>query len=362
MGYLIECEGIYSDGIDARYLDLSSNEENFFQSQEFRHVLETIGWKTVYLESKKGGCNASVLAYAPPTVPVLNHVLESYRVFYGPCISPFNGESSRETLDCLVEKLCAAAKKQSALLLEIRTPFPSSCGAEVFTKNGFMKTDHKGQYSVLIDLKKDLESLWKDMKHFARRNVKKAVEKGVEIKEVETLHDLRAVYRIYLDTTARRGFDPLPFQLFDVLWKQLEPKGLVKFFVAYWKKRPIAAILNTFYRGQSIPYVACSLNSCWNLHPNHLLMWHSIKWSKEFVGSSVFNLYHLPSKRDQTQPIDFYTFKTCFGGSLIEETASYQKVISPAKFKVLQLLNEKMPKWCHPHSLSGYLNKTKSQL
>jgi hypothetical protein len=350
MGYLVERDRSDSNGLDAGSLGLSSNEENFFQSQEFRNVIETIGWKTVFLESRRHGCHASVLAYARPTVPFFDRVLRSYKVFYGPCVRPLGGELGCEVLDCLLDRLCAVMKKQGALFLDVRTPFPSLYGAEVFAKNGFVISDFKGDYSVLIDLKKDLETLWKDMKRFARRNVKKAVEKGIEIKEVETLDDLHEVYKIYLETSTRRGFDSLPYRFFEALWTQLEPKGLVKFFIASWKKKSVAAILNTFYRGQSIPHVACSLNRFWSLHPNHVLFWHSIKWSKEVAGSTIFNLYHLPSQRDQTQPIDFYTFKTCFGGRLIEECASYRRIISPIKFKVSEVLSKKLPKWCQPHS------------
>jgi lipid II:glycine glycyltransferase (peptidoglycan interpeptide bridge formation enzyme) len=108
--------------------------------------------------------------------------------------------------------------------------------------------------------------------------------------------------------------------------------------MAWWKDKPIGGILNTFYKEESVPYVACSLSRFWDFHPNHVLFWHSIRWSKEVAGSSVFKIYHIPPKRERVQGIDYYTFKTSFGGRLVEECTFYEKIVSPVKFKILQVL------------------------
>jgi lipid II:glycine glycyltransferase (peptidoglycan interpeptide bridge formation enzyme) len=196
------------------------------------------------------------------------------------------------------------------------------------------------------------------MRAVTRRSIKKAVEKGAEVRGIETEQELHEFHRIYLDTSTRRGFNPLPYRLFKELWTQLEPRGLVKFFIVFWRKRPIAGILNTFYQEQSVPYVACSLSRFWNLHPNHLLFWRSIEWSKEVAGSSILNIWHLPQKKDQTESVDYYTFKTSFGGILIEECAFYHKIVSRTRFKIFQLLNSslpRMPKWFNPQSAQNVL-------
>ena len=311
-------------------------EGNFFQSLDFQRVLQQIGWRTVFLRLKKREYPASVLSFAPHNRRFFSY----FRVLYGPCVHSVEGDIDPTILDSLLKNLCSRVKQYGTLFLHVRTPFPFPYGYEVFRKNGFAMESVKGEYSVFIDLRRDLAVLWKEVKRFARRNVKKAVEKGVEVKGVETETELRRFYRIYVETAVRRGFRPYPYRLFEAFWTQLEPKGTVKFFIAWWKKKPVAGVLNTFYKEESVPYIACSLNRFWNLRPNHLLFWHSIKWSKEIAGSSVFKLYHLPSKRERVQGIDYYTFKTCFGGRLAEECAFYHKVFPPANFEILQVLNK----------------------
>jgi len=200
----------------------------------------------------------------------------------------------------------------------------------------------KGEYSVFIDLQKDMDTLWKGMKRFAKRSIKKAIDKGVRVRNVETEMELHQFFNVYRQTAARRGFYPFPYRLFSALWTQLEPKGLVKFFVAWLGKQPIGGILNTFYEKESVPYIACSLKRFWDYCPNHLLFYHSLKWSKEVADSSTFKVYHLPSKRERGQGIDYYTFKTCFGGDLVEERTIYHKIIAPTRFRLAQMYQGKL--------------------
>ena len=327
---------------------------NFFQSYEFQQVLHEIGWRPIGIEFRNGNNFASAIAYSQDTMPLYNRVFSFYRVFYGPCMSPSNKKMNYDVLDLLLKKLCIAVKHNGGFCLEVRTPFPYRYGSAVFHNNGFMKTDFKGQYSVIIDLNRGIDLLWKDMKKFARRNIDNAIKKRVEIRGVETESELRQFYRIYIATSTRRDFTALPFQFFEALWNRLEPKGLVKYFLAWWKKKPIAGILNTFYLQQSVPYVACSLDNFWNLHPNHLLFWHSLKWSKEVAGSTIFNLYHLPLKKDKTESTDYHTFKTCFGGRIVEECAYYRKVISPIRCKMLELYSKKL----HKLRPSGFVSRS----
>ena len=309
-------------------------EGNFFQSLNFQKVLQQTGWRTVFLRLNKREYEASILSFAPHN----RRFLPYFRVLYGPCVYPVEGDIDPTILDSLLKNLCSRVKQYGTVFLHVRTPFPFPYGYEVFRKNGFVMENVKGEYSVFIDLRKDLAVLWKEVKRFARRSIKKAIKKEVEVKEVDTWTELRQLYGIYTETALRRGFRPYPYRLFEAFWTKLEPKGTVKFFIACWKKKPVAGILNTFYKGESVPYIACSLDRFWDVYPNHLLFWHSIKWSKEVSGSSVFKLYHLPSKRERVQGIDYYTFKTCFGGRLAKECAFYYKVFPPANLGIFQVL------------------------
>lgn len=315
-----------------------SRAENFFQSSEFQQVLQTSGWKTVRLQLQERGHESSVLAFAPQKLPFHHGLFPCFSVFYGPCLDHDGTETNLTVLDSLLKSLLSTLKHDGATSLDVRTPFPFPYGYKIFSKNGFTRKVANGDYSVFIDLRKDQATLWSEMKRFARRNVKKAIAKGVEVRGVKTETELHKFYEMYIDTGRRRGFGTHPYRLLKAFWTQLEPKGAVKFLMAWWKDKPIGGILNTFYDGESVPYIACSLSRFWDFHPNHMLFWHSMIWSKEVANSSVFKIYHLPPRRERVQGIDYYTFKTCFGGRIVEECTSYEKIISPVKLKILQAL------------------------
>jgi hypothetical protein len=138
---------------------------NFFQSLDFRRVLESIGWETIYFESETGRHHASVLAFPQPFSPdgipvyaVYSRIFPSYRVFFGPCIRPFSMDADPEVLDSPLKGLCAAARHRGAFHLEVRTPFPSAYGSEVFRRNGFARTHFRG---VSIRYTSILRRIWK---------------------------------------------------------------------------------------------------------------------------------------------------------------------------------------------------------
>lgn len=311
---------------------------NFFQSPELCGAFNKIGLKTLSLSFQGKGARGFLLAHSYDRVPLYSTLFPRFEVFYGPAV----GEDL-DILNDVLERLCKLAKNHQAVSLFIRTPFPFPYASEIFEDNGFERHLGGGEFSAIIDLEKNQDDLWKDMKRFARRCVKGALQKNVEVRSVETEQDLLQFYELYVRTGNRRGFYPYPYGLFDYLWRQLEPRGIIKYFVAYWEGKPIGGIVNTFYQGESIPWFACSLDEFWRLHPNHLLFWHSICWSQEVARSSKFKLYHLPSQKEAKQGIDYHTFKTCFGGNVIEECTFYTIILASVRCRALGLLN-RLPK------------------
>ncbi|EMR74201.1 putative methicillin resistance protein [Thaumarchaeota archaeon SCGC AB-539-E09] len=298
--------------------------ENFFQSLDFTNALKKIGWKTTQAESNR----SQILGFAPKSFPVYSELFPRFLVLYGPI---FSGDIDSRELDDLLKKLCQGASKEGAVTLDIRTPFPHHYCNGVFEENGFHRKIEGGEYSALTDLSKTEDELLKNLNQNSRRCVRRAIKFDVIVKGVEDESDLLNFYNVYAETGRRRGFYPFPYTFFEVLWKELEPKKKVKLFTAYCDEKPSAIILNTFNGEESVPYIMGSLNEYWKYHPNHLLVWHSMIWSKDVVGSSFFKLYHLPKKRNFDAEVDYYSFKASFGGKIFEECAFYEKVISNSK-------------------------------
>jgi len=306
---------------------------NFFQSHEFYDVLKLANLKPFIVVTSEREVNGGLLAYTLPNPSFISRFFPNLIVYYGPILTK---KANSNALDTLLRTLDSEARKRGAIRVDIRTPFPHCKLNDIFTQNEYVRYDPGGEYSVIIDLTKDEDTLWKEMKKFARQNIKNAIGRNVNIQEVASEDELRSFYQIYLHTAKRRNFIPYSFSFFNALKSKLQPKGIVKFFLAWYREKPIGGILNVVYNGQSAPFIAASLESHWKVSPNHLLFWHSICWSKVEAKAQTFKLYHLPNSKNPKYGIDYYTFKTCFGGNMIHECSFYYKIISPLKLQLLE--------------------------
>lgn len=315
---------------------------NAFQSGQFYGLWRKIGWDPFVLTVVNGeNCYGGLLAYVPHSIPVISQFFLRAFVYFGPLVEPPN---NTKVLDLLLSSLCVKAKRQGAMRIDVRAPILFPQQHEVFSRNGFVRYDVGGEYSVHINLRKEVDVLWKDVKSGCRKRIKRAIRKGIVVKKVETGQELKEFYQIYLMTARRRDFFPYPFRFFEVLWNQLEPRGFAQLLIALNNRSVIAGRVNVKFRGKVTTFISCSLKESWNLNPNHALLWHSVVKSKE-ENAHTFSIMHLQSSKPKaSNEIDYYTFKTSFGGSLVKESAFYYGVVSPVKFHLFRGISNLLEK------------------
>jgi lipid II:glycine glycyltransferase (peptidoglycan interpeptide bridge formation enzyme) len=118
----------------------------------------------------------------------------------------------------------------------------------------------------------------------SRASVKWAINKskrlGVNVRPAETEADLRAWYRLYLETMRQNAVLPRHYRFFVALWESLKPRGMMQLLLAEQKttgrQRMIAgSIFLTF--GQTVSYAFNgSRSSDLGLRPNDVIQWHAI--------------------------------------------------------------------------------------
>lgn len=320
---------------DFEALNARSPLGSFFQSREFYEVLKLANRDPFFVTASKER-DAGLLAYNFPDTRFISRFFPNLIVYYGPVLGR-NADSNN--LDNLLRDLDIEAQKRGAVRVDIRTQCLFRKMHNIFVKNRYVRYDPGGEYSVIIDLTKDQNTLWREMTKRARRSIKRAIKNNVKIREVTSKRDLYGFYKIYVSTTRRRNFAPYSFSFFDSIRLKLERSGVAKFFLAWHGGRPIASILITIYNGQSVVFINASLKEYWGLCPNHLLHWHSICWSKSEAKANTFKLYHLPKSKPKSG-IDYHSFKTSFGGNLIHECYFYYKIVSQIKWQVLETLSK----------------------
>lgn len=311
---------------------------NIFQTQEYFNILKAIGWNPFALAVVDGDhCRGVLIGYSPIGIPVISRVIRNIFVYLGPVVQNEDTESLKLLLGNLVRK----AKQMNAIRIFLRTPFPFPQQYRIFTEQDFVKHDVGGEYSVLIDLTKELDVLWSQVKKTFRKRIRQARKKGVYLKKIETLEELFAFYQIYLNTSKRRQFFPYPFTFFEALWSQLQPKELGQFLLAIYNGKIIAGMINLAFNGKVMTFISGSLPKYWNLNPNHMLQWYSIEQSKEGLHAHTFDIFHVTATKPKlSNDIDYYTFKTSFGGQLVKESSFYFRTISHFRHNLYRIMTE----------------------
>ena len=110
-----------------------------------------------------------------------------------------------------------------------------------------------------------------------RTGVRKARRQGLVVRGAERLADVRAWYRLYLDTMRHHLVPARPLRLFEAIWEELRPRGMMDLLLAERDGELLAGSLllgsgaTRFYAFNGVRRSALALR------PNDLLQWHAIE-------------------------------------------------------------------------------------
>ena len=110
-----------------------------------------------------------------------------------------------------------------------------------------------------------------------RTGVRKALREGLAVRSAEQGSDLREWYRLYLDTMRHRLVPARPRRLFDAMWEELRPRGMMDLLLVEHRGTMLAGsiLLGTgptqFYAFNGVR------RSTLALRPNDLLQWHALE-------------------------------------------------------------------------------------
>jgi lipid II:glycine glycyltransferase (peptidoglycan interpeptide bridge formation enzyme) len=176
------------------------------------------------------------------------------------------------------------------------------------TDAGLTRYTSKSVGTFIIDLKQDMESIWKSFKQQNRTQIRFAHKKGVSIRQAN-MDDLKEWWGIYLETASRGKFVKQRYEMVEELFKNTE---ISRLFVAAIDDK-IAAGIFILTHHTPLYWIGGSLPEYWNLRPNNLIHWEIIKWAHSCgyafydMGGAVVNEEHGPTR-----------FKEQFGGRYIE--------------------------------------------
>lgn len=169
-----------------------------------------------------------------------------------------------------------------------------------------------GHYNILLDLKKDENSLWEQMHKERRRNINHAMKMGLEFKEVTSDEEVSRILKLIEKTYSRKRVPFSGHELIALLSQKM--KQYVRFFAAYYEEKMIAGQVRLCYGDLVYAWYAGSDEEFFKLRPNDFLMWNVIRWAHE----EGFSIFDFGGGGEPGVPYGVRDYKLKYGGELHE--------------------------------------------
>jgi hypothetical protein len=129
-----------------------------------------------------------------------------------------------------------------------------------------------------LDLCKDEYEIFLSFGENTKRNIRKAMKKGVKVEGANNFDSVKEFYRLNLITRKRHGLPPQPFHFFDKVWEHIISKHLGNVFLASYEKNVIAGAVYFHLGGKAFFKYGASDKNFHSLRANNLVIWEAIKW------------------------------------------------------------------------------------
>ncbi len=311
---------------------------HILQSYEWGEIKGKGEWQPLrlLLEDSAGNPQAAI-SILQRKIPVLGK-----NIFYAPR-GPVGDIHDEVLMDSLFAEVKKLAQKRQAIFLKLDPDIPSTdmVFRNYLQKRGFISAE-KGEgfsgvqpkYVFRLDITPDEETLFANLHHKTRYNIRLAQKRGVEVRDDCGKDELPEFYRILKETTERDKFLVRSYDYFADLWDYLMPAGYLKLFMAYYQEKAIAGTL-AFVFGDKAWYIyGASSNEHRNVMPNYLLQWEMIRWAQK-SDCVMYDFRGVPGNLSEDNPLyGLYRFKKGFNGEYTEFVGEYDLVFSPFYYKL----------------------------
>lgn len=306
-------------------------EANFLQSPAWAKTNELIGDKTITLEFENHGHALMIVRNAKR-----GRYLE---IPCGPLIDWQDSRLVRQVFD----KIYAVAKENRCVFARLRPQLRKTPENLVLLQSLGLKPSPMhlaAEHTVIIDLTKSEDDLLKDMRRQTRYEVRRSDKEGIKVTKCSDEAAFKEFHSIQLATARRQNFVPPSFKLLMAEREAFDDN--ITIYKAT-KDAPIALGLIISDGHEAAYYEAASTDLNRKLPGAYAILWQAMKDLKA-QGVKRFNLWGIaPPGQPNHRYAGVTTFKTGFGGEIVEYVPAHDLIISKPKY-LKNLLVETMRK------------------
>jgi hypothetical protein len=266
---------------------------NLYHTLAWRDVLqEVFGHRPIYLLCEQDGKVCGVLPMFLVKFPLLGSKLISIPYDIGSGGALAVDEVSERAL---MERAVALANEFHVNYLELRCaerrPVVESLRLQ------------RSEPVLISEMELDTEAqVWSRMEKDHRKAIRKAENRGVEVREAETLEDFQDFYHVILRVFRAFGTPPYGANYFPILWRRLHASGAVRLLLAHVERRCVGGLLLFCWGRNLVSKFAACLPEAVPLRAYVALYWRAIQFG---LNSGYRRLSWGTASRDQVGLIEF---------------------------------------------------------
>ena len=242
-------------------------------------------------------------------------------------------------------EIVAAAKAEKCVFVRFRPQLLKTPENETLIKNLQQAYNFHpapmhlhAQNTVILDLTKSEEDLLMAMRRQTRYEVRRSEKLGLKVLEDSSEKMFKEFHAVQAETAKRQNF--IPPSLKELLAERaaFSPNHLKLYKVVTDQNEPVAYGLILMYGDEAEYFEAASTDLNRKLPGAYALLWRAIKDLKQ-QGVKRFNLWGIaPPNVEHHRYSGVTTFKTGFGGDVIEFIPAQDIVVSKLKYKLDELV------------------------
>ncbi len=217
--------------------------------------------------------------------------------------------------------------RRESLFSEIRPLHASNGDRECLEQSGYRYEDY---LNFLINLERPRDEIWRALTNTCRANIRRGQKAGVHIEDETDEHGVDSLYEIVQITYEHAQVPLADKSLFQQAVRVLQPRGMVKIFIAYLKDEPIGASIVLLYKERVYEWY-WGVKRVKSVYPAESVTWHRIEWGNQ----NGYAVYDFGGAGWPNKPYGVRDFKAKFGGELVCY-GRYRKVYSPLKLALAE--------------------------
>lgn len=296
-------------------------EANFLQSPEYAKMNEILGCK-VFKEDFDGAA----------WVLMIVRNAKRGRYMEIPC-GPLIDWKNPELIKQVFAKITETAKKEKCVFVRMRPQLNATpSNLEILEKLGLKKSPMHlaAEHTVIVDLTSTEDELLAKMRRQTRYEVRRAEKTDIAITRANDEKIFKEFHLVQAETAKRQNF--VPPSLKTLLAEREAFKDKIVIYKASLKNEPVAYGL-MIKSGKEVDYYEAASTLLNRKMPGaYGLLWQAMKDFKK-EGLERFNLWGIaPAGQPNHRYAGVTTFKTGFGGEIIEFVPAHDLVISKMRY------------------------------